>query len=99
MTAFWKKCCEAYRHPSLKLVRRVIVGVVGGTVLLIGVALIVLPGPAFLVIPLGLAILASEFLWAKHLLHKAKGMFKRSNKSGAVKKTKNLVEEATTGKQ
>jgi len=38
-------------------------------VVLIGVAMLVLPGPAFLVIPAGLAILATEFVWARHLLH------------------------------
>jgi tellurite resistance protein TerC len=38
------------------------------TVLLIGVALLVLPGPAFIVIPVGLAILATEFAWARHWL-------------------------------
>jgi len=48
--------------------RRVIVIVAGFTVLLIGIALIVLPGPATLVIPLGLAILATEFVWAGRLL-------------------------------
>jgi hypothetical protein len=54
------------------LVRRVIVAVIGGTVLLIGIALMVLPGPAFLVIPLGLAILATEFVWARRWLKKAR---------------------------
>lgn len=52
--------------------RRIAVAVVGGTVLAIGVALIVLPGPAFVVIPLGLAILGAEFAWARHWLHKVK---------------------------
>ncbi len=42
--------------------------IVGMTVLLIGIALIVLPGPAFVVIPIGLAILATEFAWARHWL-------------------------------
>ena len=42
--------------------------------MLIGLALIVLPGPAFIVIPLGLAILAVEFAWARRLLEKAKTM-------------------------
>ena len=42
------------------------VAVMGGTVLLIGVIMIVTPGPAILVIPAGLAILATEFAWAKH---------------------------------
>lgn len=46
--------------------------VIGLSVVAIGVALIVLPGPAFVVIPIGLAILASEFVWARHLLHNLK---------------------------
>jgi len=54
---------------ALRHARRVIVLVVGLTVVLIGVAMLVLPGPAFVVIPLGLAILATEFVWARHLLH------------------------------
>jgi len=52
--------------------RKVAVFVMGGTVLLIGVALLVLPGPAFIVIPAGLAILALEFAWARRWLDKAK---------------------------
>ena len=55
-------------------VRRLIIGLIGGTVLLIGVALIVLPGPAFIVIPVGLAILATEFAWARSALARAKAM-------------------------
>jgi hypothetical protein len=43
-------------------VRRVIIAVIGGTIVLIGIAMIVLPGPAFIVIPLGVAILATEFV-------------------------------------
>ncbi len=38
------------------------------TVLLIGTAMIVLPGPAIVVIPIGLAILATEFAWARRWL-------------------------------
>lgn len=51
-------------------VRRIIIGVVGGTILLIGLAMIVLPGPAIVVVPLGLAVLATEFLWARRWLKK-----------------------------
>jgi hypothetical protein len=43
--------------------KRGVIAVVGGTVLALGIALIMLPGPAFLVIPGGLAILAIEFAW------------------------------------
>jgi uncharacterized protein (TIGR02611 family) len=56
----------------LRQARRVVIGVVGFTVLLIGVALLVLPGPAFLVIPAGLAILAIEFAWARRWLQRIK---------------------------
>ena len=56
----------------LKTARRVTIAVIGGTVILIGIAMIVLPGPAFIVIPAGLAILATEFAWAGHLLKKLK---------------------------
>ena len=52
--------------------RRIAVAVVGGTVLLVGLALIVLPGPAFVVIPIGLAILGLEFAWARLWLRKVK---------------------------
>ena len=56
----------------IRQVRRLIVLVAGSTILLIGVALLVLPGPAFVVIPIGLAILATEFAWARRLLQKAR---------------------------
>lgn len=66
-------------------VRRVIIAVIGGTVLLIGIVLIVLPGPAFIVIPLGLGILATEFLWARRWLRKAREMFKKARGMAAKK--------------
>ena len=56
----------------LRFARKVAVAVIGTTVLTFGIALIVLPGPAFVVIPLGLAILATEFLWARRLLRRMK---------------------------
>lgn len=39
--------------------------VVGATVVLIGVIMLLTPGPGLVVIPLGLAILSIEFAWAK----------------------------------
>jgi uncharacterized protein (TIGR02611 family) len=57
---------------ALGVARKVIIAVLGTTVLAVGVALIVLPGPAIVVIPLGLAILATEFLWARRLLNRVK---------------------------
>ena len=52
--------------------RRVVVFIVGSSVLSIGIAMLLLPGPAFIVIPLGLGILATEFVWAKRWLEYAK---------------------------
>ena len=57
---------------ALRHARRLIVLVVGISVLAIGTALIVLPGPAFVVIPVGLAILGTEFVWARHFLQHLK---------------------------
>jgi hypothetical protein len=52
----------------IKYARRVVIAVVGTTVVLFGLALLVLPGPALVVIPVGLAILATEFAWARRVL-------------------------------
>lgn len=64
---------------TLKQAKRLIVIVVGFTVLTIGTAMLALPGPAFIVIPLGLAILASEFVWARRLLSKIKSEISNAN--------------------
>jgi tellurite resistance protein TerC len=57
---------------TYKWARRIAIALVGFTVLCVGVAMIVLPGPAFIVIPAGLGILALEFAWAKRWLDEAK---------------------------
>ena len=56
----------------LRHARRLIVLVVGSTVLLLGIVLLVTPGPAFVVIPIGLAILSIEFAWARSLLRRVR---------------------------
>ncbi|MBW1675921.1 MAG: PGPGW domain-containing protein [Deltaproteobacteria bacterium] len=61
---------------TIKQVKRLIISVIGFTVLLIGLAMIVTPGPALVVIPVGLAILATEFVWARSLLKRVKNRFK-----------------------
>ena len=50
---------------------RIGVTIVGATVTLAGLAMLVTPGPAFVVIPIGLAILALEFTWAERMLDRA----------------------------
>ena len=66
---------------TLKKVKRLIIGVVGVTIVLIGIALLVLPGPAFIVIPIGLGILATEFVWARRLLKKVKAQIEKAAKN------------------
>lgn len=67
----WLKRC------GLRQIRRAIVTLIGFTVILVGIAMLVLPGPAMLVIPLGLGILATEFLWARRWLEKMKQKAKK----------------------
>lgn len=55
-----------------RTVRRLFILLIGGTVALIGIIMLVTPGPALLVIPAGLAILATEFAWAAWLLKRLK---------------------------
>jgi hypothetical protein len=55
-------------------IKRIIVAIMGGTILLVGIAMIVLPGPAVVVIPIGLGVLATEFIWAQRWLRRARGM-------------------------
>ena len=63
---------ELRRKRNSPIWRRVIVFFIGGVFLIIGIAMLVLPGPALLLIPLGLAILASEFRWARKWLATAR---------------------------
>jgi tellurite resistance protein TerC len=64
---------------SPKNLQRLIVAVVGMTTLVIGIAMIVLPGPAIIVIPAALGILATEFAWARRALHKIREHIQRNN--------------------
>ena len=72
--SWMKRLSSIWNVENIKVVRRVIVSVIGATVFLIGVALLVLPGPAFIVIPIGLAILATEYAWARRWLRKVRRM-------------------------
>lgn len=75
---YWARTKRAFRFDWLSPgARRILVAVVGSIVLLIGLAMTVLPGPAFIVIPLGLAILAKEFRWARQALVRVRQFFRR----------------------
>jgi hypothetical protein len=64
-----------------RVVRKVMVAIIGTTVLLIGIALLVLPGPAIIVIPIGLGILASEFIWARRAIKRGRILVKRARRA------------------
>jgi len=54
-------------HP---VARKIFAALVGGTILLVGIVMLIAPGPAVIVIPLGLMILGSEFIWAQKISEK-----------------------------
>jgi tellurite resistance protein TerC len=68
-------------HITYKAARQIVVGLVGVTVLLIGVVMIVTPGPALVVIPVGLAILSIEFAWARAWLRRLRESISNRNSS------------------
>ncbi len=50
---------------TYKLAKRIAITVVGVSILAIGIVMIIAPGPALILIPVGLAILGLEFAWAR----------------------------------
>lgn len=89
-------------NSILRYARRIVILVVGLTVVLIGIAMIVLPGPATVVIPVGLAILATEFAWARRWLRVAreqaeKGADKLKIRSFFSRKTRRNEQDAASG--
>jgi tellurite resistance protein TerC len=87
MSSIKRKWSAGFLHvPSLRTARKIVIAIIGGTITLVGIALIVLPGPAFIVIPVGLSILATEFLWARRWLNKIRelpGNLRKKKKPGA----------------
>jgi uncharacterized protein (TIGR02611 family) len=59
---------RAHATPLGRLGVKVVVAVLGALIIAVGVVLLPLPGPGWLIILAGLALLAMEFQWAKRLL-------------------------------
>ncbi len=66
---------------TIRQAKRLIVVAIGFTVLLIGIAMIVLPGIAVVAIPLGLGILATELIWDRKLIDKLKSKIQKRKES------------------
>jgi hypothetical protein len=73
-----RKTLDSIGLKDWPVARKIVVSVIGGTVILFGIALLFLPGPGSVVIPIGLVIMASEFAWARWLLRRGKKMVKKS---------------------
>ena len=71
-----------------KQFKKLVIFLIGISVVLIGCVLFFTPGPAIVVIPIGLAILATEFIWAKKLLKKFKEKVDSFSKSAKNVKKK-----------
>jgi len=72
---------------TYKAGKRLVIAIVGASVLLLGIIMLVTPGPAFIVIPVGLAILAIEFVWARQWLKKLRQMISRRGAEDRANRT------------
>jgi tellurite resistance protein TerC len=59
-------------NRTVRAARRAGIALIGSTVVLAGLAMLVLPGPGLIVIPAGLAILGIEFAWVRHWMKRAR---------------------------
>lgn len=80
------------RHPRIRYAYRLAVGLLGGTVAIVGLILVPLPGPGWLIVFLGIAILGTEFpaahrvgQWLKRALAKAVSRWKAWRASRAAR--------------
>ncbi len=70
--------------PMWHWARKIAVTVVGGAVVLGGAVLLVLPGPGLLVIAAGLALLATQYVWAQRLLKRVRAHVERAAQASAA---------------
>lgn len=73
----WRRRIRA--NPHTHLIYRIVVGVLGVVIVVVGLIMVPFPGPGWVVVFVGLAVLASEFEWAQRLLHVAKRTLKTWN--------------------
>jgi len=73
---------------TYRFARRVVIGLIGGTVLLAGTIMLVTPGPGLVVIPAGLAILAVEFAWARRWLRRVRERISETAANGRARRAR-----------
>jgi uncharacterized protein (TIGR02611 family) len=79
-------------NGAARLAKRIVVFILGFSVILVGIVMIITPGPAIVVIPAGLAILAVEFAWARRWLRRLKAFLKlyrnrRKGRNGSARQS------------
>lgn len=77
-------------HFTYKVARRIVIAVIGATVVILGIVMLVTPGPGLLVIPVGLAILSLEFAWARHWLRKLRQTISNNGFNSRSRRTEEL---------
>ena len=82
-------------HLTYRAARRIAIAVVGTTVLILGIVMMVAPGPALIVIPVGLAILGIEFAWARLWLKHLRRTISNSFSNGRAKNAEAHRERAS----
>jgi len=78
-------------HRERSRVVRILWALVGFTLLLAGLAMLIAPGPAFVVIPIGLAVLSLEFAWAERLLDRSLEQAEKAKRAAAETSTTQKV--------
>jgi uncharacterized protein (TIGR02611 family) len=73
----WRTAIGPVARVILRSGRRIAVTVLGGCLVLLGLVMTVTPGPGLLVIAAGLAVLATEYVWAERVLTIAKEKARR----------------------
>jgi uncharacterized protein (TIGR02611 family) len=73
-------------HLTYKVARRIAISIVGATVVILGIVMIVTPGPGLVVIPIGLAILSLEFAWARAWLRRLRQVLSYNGASARAKR-------------
>ncbi len=76
-------------HLTYKAAKRIVIAIVGGTMVVLGIIMIVTPGPGLLGIAIGLAILGAEFAWARHWLKRLRESISNGMANNRAKRAEN----------
>lgn len=85
----WRR--KAASHWLTDALWRIAVGVIGGTVVFVGILALIGPGPGWLLLFIGFGILASEFAWAERALNKAKAQAVRAKEKAVTVGTTRVI--------